>query len=363
MRTVIIGNGPGGVELANQLSGEHEVTIIERENVPHYSKPMLSRYIAGFVEKEKLFPYSLDWYENKGIVLNLGIKAKVIDRARKRLITSDDEIPYDVLIIATGARPREPTFEGKEFVQTLRTLQDAERIKEQIEKYGDALILGGGFIGLELAGNLAKAGHRVRLVHRGSNLLGLDEELTRVIIEKLECDGVEFYLNANALKADENGVFTDRGYVEGEVKVCALGVIPNNEIAVKSGIHTGRGILIDDHFRTSAENVYAIGDCAEYNGIIGGTAKAAMEHARVLANNLRGKEDRYDFEFCSTVFKFGDFPIALIGKTKGKGEWLDEKTRVFLEGEKVVGVVVIGDVRKAMMLERKIKAEVRINEL
>lgn len=363
MRIVIIGSGAGGVELANQLSGEHEVAIVERENVLYYSKPMLTHYIAGFVDREKLFPYSFDWYEKKEITLNLGVKAEVIDRARKRLITSDSEIPYDILVIATGARPRGPTFKGKEFVQTLRTLQDAERIKEQIEKYEDALILGGGFIGLELAGNLAKAGYRARVVHRGGNLLGLDEELTKIIMEKLEDDGVEFYLNANALKADENGVFTDRGYVEGKIKVCAFGVIPNREIAIKSGIHAGRGILIDDHFRTSADNIYAIGDCAEYNGMLSGTAKAAIGHARVLANILRGNEGRYDFEFRSMVFKFGNFPIALIGKTKGEGRWLDEKTKVFLEGKNVIGAVVMEDVRKAMMLERKVKARVSIDEL
>ncbi|MDK2854635.1 MAG: hypothetical protein PWQ92_1529 [Thermococcaceae archaeon] len=323
MRIVIIGNGSGGVELANQTSSEHEVTIVELENVLYYSKPMLSHYIAGFIDKKKLFPYSFDWYEKKGITLNLGVKAEVIDRARKKLITSDGEIPYDILVIATGARPREPIFEGKEFVQTLRTLQDAEKIKEQIEKYEDALILGGGFIGLELAGNLAKAGYKVKVVHRGDTLLGLDEELTKVIMEKLRNNGVEFYLNANVLKADENGVFTDN----------------------------------------SAEDVYAIGDCAEYSGVICGTAKAAMEHARVLANILKGREDRYDFEFRSTVFKFGDFPIGIIGKTKGEGKWLDDRTKVFLEEGKIVGAVVIEDIRRAMTLERKIKAGVSMDGL
>ena len=363
MRVVIIGNGPGGVELANQLSGEHEVTIVEREEVLHYRKPMLSHYIAGLVEKEKLFPYSLEWYEKKGINLKLGVKAEVIDRARKVLITTEGEIPYDVLVIAAGARAREPTLEGKEFVHTLRTLQDAEKIKEQIEKYEDVLILGGGFIGLELAGNLAKAGYKVKLVHRRDSLLGLDEELTRIIMEKLECEGVGFYLNANALKADRDGVFTDKGYIKGKVKICAFGIVPNKEIAVRSGIHAGRGILIDDHFRTSAKDVYAIGDCAEYNGIICGTAKAAVGHARVLANILRGGEDRYDFEFRSTVFKFGDFPIGIIGKTKGEGKWLDERTKVFLEEGRIVGAVVIEDVRRAMMLEKKIKEGVSMDEL
>jgi len=180
------------------------------------------------------------------------------------LITSAGELSYDLLVIATGARPREPMIEGKENLMPLRTLRDAEKIKE---------------------------------------------------------------------------------------------------LALKSGIHAGRGILIDDRFRTSAQDVYAIGDCAEYNGIICGTAKGAMGHARVLANLIRGEEDRYAFEFRSTLFKFGDFPIAIIGETKGNGNWLDNKTKVFFKEGKVVGAVIIKDVKKALELERKIKSRVSIDEL
>ena len=109
--------------------------------------------------------------------------------------------------------------------------------------------------------------------------------------------------------------------------------------------------------------IYAIGDCAEYNGIICGTAKGAMGHARVLANLIRGEEDRHAFEFRSTVFKFGDFPIAIIGETKGDGNWLDNKTKVFLKEGKVVGAVIIKDVKRALELERKIKSRVSIDEL
>ncbi|WP_367884287.1 NAD(P)/FAD-dependent oxidoreductase [Thermococcus sp. JCM 11816] len=222
------------------------------------------------------------------------------------------------------------------------------------------MIIGGGFIGLELAGNLAKAGYGVKLIHRRDTFLGLDEELSSLIREKLEESGVEFHLGAELLKADENGLLTTRGgYVEGKVKICAIGIIPNVEIARRSGIHTGRGILIDDHFRTSAKDVYAIGDCAEYSGIICGTAKAAAGHAKVLANLLRGgKEDRYPFELRSSVFKFGDLPIAIIGKTRGgEGEWLDEHTKAFFQDGKLVGAVVIGDIRKAFSIEKELKKE------
>lgn len=354
-KILIVGNGPGGVELARRLSGEFEVAIVERENLPHYSKPMLSHYIAGLLPEEKLFPYSLEWYGEKGIDLHLGTEAKVIDRARKVLVTDKGGIPYDILVLATGAKAREPTAPGREHILTLRTFSDARRIKERLEKEGEITILGGGFIALELAGNVAKAGYTVRLVHRKRTLLGLDEELSEIIRERLEKAGVEFNLEANVLGADEEGVNTDRGYIPGRLKVCAYGIVPNVELARRSGIHTGRGVLVDDRFRTSAKDIYAIGDCAEHSGIICGTAKAAAEHARVLANLLLGKDDSYDFSFRSAYFKLGDFNVAIIGNTRGEGEWLDERTKVFYRDGGPTGAVVLGDVRKALKLEKAIR--------
>ncbi|NJE00950.1 NAD(P)/FAD-dependent oxidoreductase [Thermococcus sp. JdF3] len=355
MQLVIVGNGPGGVELAKRLAGEFNVTVVEKENIPHYSKPLLSHHIAGFISEEKLFPYSREWYEERGINLLLGTEAKLVDRLRKVLVTDKGEIPYDALVIATGARARELEVPGKEHILTLRTLNDAKLIKERLEEEGEITILGGGFIALELAGNLAKAGYTVRLVHRGRTLLGLDRDLSERIRVELEGAGVEFHLETNALGADEEGLKTDRGYIKGRLKVCAFGIVPNRELALKSGIHAGRGILIDDRFRTSARDVYAIGDCAEHGGVVGGTAKAAVGQAKVLANLLRGADDRYDFSFRSAFFKFADFGVAIIGKTKGPGSWLGEDTKVFYEGESPVGAVVLGNVKKAFRLEKAIK--------
>ncbi|WP_367270990.1 FAD-dependent oxidoreductase [Thermococcus sp.] len=139
MRVVIVGNGPGGVELAKALSGEFEVTIIEREKLPYYNKPMLSHYIAGFLPEEKLFPLPMDWYGRKGIDLHLGTSALLIDRARNVLMTSGGEFPYGILVLATGARAREPVVPGKEYLLTLRTLSDAKRIREGLEEEGEML--------------------------------------------------------------------------------------------------------------------------------------------------------------------------------------------------------------------------------
>ena len=354
MRVVIVGNGPAGLELAKLLAQEFEVTVVEKENLPHYSRPMLSHYIAGFIPEERLFPYSLDWYEGKGITPLLGTEAKLIDRARKVLVTDKGEVPYDILVIAAGARAREPAVPGREHILTLRTLRDAKLIRERLEGEGEITILGGGFIALELAGNLAKAGYTVRLVHRRKSLLGLDDELTELLKAELKKAGVEFHLKSRIINADEMGLSTDKGYIPGKLKVCAFGIVPNRELAMKSGIHAGRGILIDDRFRTSPRDVYAIGDCAELNGTIEGTARGAVEQARVLARILKGADERYR-PFRSAFFKFADFSVALIGKTRGQSEWLDEEVKVFYEGKKAIGAVILGDLRKAMRLEKIIK--------
>ena len=361
MKVVIVGNGPGGVELAKGLSSDHDVTLVDREITPHYSKPMLSHYIAGFLPEEKLFPYSHGWYTERGISLRLGEKALLIDRARKVLVTSTGELDYDILVLATGAKAREPTVPGREHILTLRTLGDAKRIKERLEEEGEITVLGGGFIALELAGNLAKAGYRVRLVHRRRTLLGLDEELSGMLRDRLGSIGVEFHLGTKITRASEDGLDTDRGHIPGRLKVCAYGTVPNVELARRGGIQTGRGILIDDRFRTSAKDVYAIGDCAEHGGIISGTARAAVEQARVLADLLRGKDAGYDFSFRSAVFKFADLSIALIGRTRGDGRWLDDETRVFYSGENPIGAVVFGNLRKALRLEKEIREAVLSN--
>jgi nitrite reductase (NADH) large subunit len=363
VKVLIIGNGIAGVTLAKELSKDFEVIIVERETLPYYNKPMLSHYIAGLVDEKALFPYSREWYLKNSINLNLGVEAKIIDRARKKLVTSKGEFNYDILVLATGARAREPATKGKEHLMTLRTFEDAERIKNILENEGEAVIIGGGFIGLELAGNLSKVGYEVKLIHRRDTFLGLDGELSNIIMQKLEEFGVRFYLNTNLVKAEENGIQTDKGYIKGKLKICAFGIVPNRELAVRSGIHAGRGILIDDQFRTSAQNIYAIGDCAEYGGIICGTAKASMEHARVLANILRGKMDSYDFKFRSTIFKFADLPIAIIGNTKGEGVWIGDNVKVFVDENFVAGAVIFEDLRMVSKLEKLIKDKITIDQL
>ncbi|AIY87541.1 MULTISPECIES: NAD(P)/FAD-dependent oxidoreductase [unclassified Thermotoga] len=355
MKIVIVGNGPGGVELAKQLSEEHEVTIVERETVPYYTKPMLSHYVAGLAEEKSLFPYPPDWYEKKGIRLLLGTNAKRIDSEKKILETDRGTLEYDVLVLATGAKPRTLKIPGWERMYTLRTIEDAKRLKEAVEREKDLLIIGGGFIGLEIAGNLSKQGIKVKVVEKMTRLMGLDEELTERIKKELEKHKVEFYLGRDVERIENDVLVTDKEEIPAKVILCSIGIVSEVSLAKESGLDVNRGILVDKKFRTSKPDIYAIGDCAEYEGIICGTAKAAMAHARVLANTLKGIPDEYDFRFRSSYFKFGDFPIAIVGELTDRGEWIDSETKAFYRDEKIVGVVVLSDVRKAREWEERLR--------
>jgi len=356
VKVVIVGNGPGGVELAKQLSEEHEVTIVERETVPYYTKPMLSHYVAGLAEEKSLFPYPIDWYEKKGIKLLLGTTAKRIDAEKKVLETDRGNFEYDVLVLATGAKPRALKIPGWERMYTLRTIEDAKRLKEAVEREKDLLIIGGGFIGLEIAGNLSKRGIKLRVVEKMTRLMGLDEELTERIKGELEKHGVEFYLGRDVERIENDVLVTDKEEIPARVILCSIGIVPEVSLAKESGLDVNKGILVDKTFRTSKPDIYAIGDCAEHEGIICGTAKAAMAHAKVLANTLKGIPDEYDFHFRSSYFKFGDFPIAIVGELTDKGEWIDSETKSFYRDEKIVGAVVLSDVKKAREWEERLRS-------
>lgn len=355
MRIVVVGNGPAGVEVAKRLSKVHEVTIVEKEELPHYNKPMLSHYVAGEIQKDQAFPYPLDWYEKNGIKLLLKTTATRIDLENRVLETTAGSIGFDVLVLAMGAKPRKLSVPGEQYALTLRTWDDAERLKERVEKEKELLIIGGGFIGLELAGNLSKKGYKVRIVEKTNFLLGLDRELTDRIKNGLQSYGVEFFLGRDIERIEKDVLITDKEEIPARLVLCAIGIVPEVALARESGLKVNKGIFVDRKLRTSSPNVYALGDCAECEGIISGTAKAAVEQAKVLANVLNGQDDEYDFHFRSSYFKFGDLPIAIVGRIDGGGKWIDERTKAFYRDDEIVGVVVFEDMKSARMWEEKLR--------
>lgn len=274
---VIIGNGISGITAARhirKLSG-HEITVISTETDYFYSRTALMYIYMGHLKYEHTKPYE-DWFWEKNRIALMRAYVKQVDTAGKKLILSDDTaFDYDFLIIATGSTSNLFDWKGHDLkgVQGLYTIQDIELMEENTKDITQAVVVGGGLIGIEIAEMLRSRNIPVTFLVREKNywnsVLPLEEAqmLNRHILEH----GIDLRLQT-ALKEilpDENGrvkaVLTDKGKkIQCQFVGIAIGVSPNIGFVEDSGIEINRGVLVDEYLETSISGVYALGDCAEH---------------------------------------------------------------------------------------------------
>lgn len=296
----IVGGGVAGVtaarELASGASPADDVHIFSAEPYPYYPRPHLWRFIAGEMDQEALYFRPLSWYEEKGIRFHLSKRVTAVDTDEHRLAFGErDDLTYDRLLLATGARPFVPPCEGtdKEGVFTLRTLEDALAIKDYAAQISRAVVIGGGLLGLETARALSDAGLSALVIEIADYFLPrqMDQEGAQVLQAILETQGLELATGAvvEAVLGDEraDGVRAKDGrHFEGELVLFSAGVRCRSELAEKAGLEVNRGAVVDEHMRTSAEDVFAAGDVAEFKGKIYGIIPPAIEQAQVAAANM-----------------------------------------------------------------------------
>ncbi|MBS3783685.1 MAG: NAD(P)/FAD-dependent oxidoreductase, partial [Anaerolineae bacterium] len=277
---IIIGGGVAGVTAARQLAGrvsdDDDIHILSAESYPYYPRPLLWRFIAGAMEQEQLYFQPLSWYEKKGIQFHLDTDVTALDGEAHRLTLGDgSEISYDRLLLATGARPFLPPVEGtdRRGVFTLRTLDDAKRIKAHAEKLPQAVVIGGGLLGLETARAIREAGPRVRVIEIADHLLPrqLDAEGARVLRTLLEEQGLEITTGSivEAVLGDHSveGVRTKEGRsIEAQLVLFSTGIRCRAALAREAGLEVNRGAIVDEQMRTSVGDVFAAGDIAEFEG-------------------------------------------------------------------------------------------------
>ena len=228
---------------------------------------------------------------------------------------------YDFLVLATGARPRKPQIEGIERALVLRDVADADALKLAISKSQTktAVILGGGFIGIETAENLVHAGFSVHLVQRGKQLLGtLEPEIVEVFQQHLETNGVVLHLNSEAVKISENTVtLADGTELEASIVVSAAGIMPDNQLARDAALKFGQtgGLWVDKQQRTSDEYIFAAGDAVEKHGLLTGEetliplANIANRHGRLIADVISGLDVRAHASLGTAII--GAFGMAI----------------------------------------------------
>lgn len=334
---VIVGAGHAGVQAAASLREEGydgPVILLGDENELPYHKPPLSK---TFIKDTEARPQPLRgeaFYTGNAIDFRPGTSVERIEAGARRLeLAGGGMLPFDHLILATGSRPRALPLPGAELagILSLRSVADARLIRELGAQAQDVVILGGGFIGLEIAATLrAAAGSRVTVVEAADRLLGraVAPSIASHVCQRLERAGVRILTGTTIARLEgQNGHVAAALTSTGErlpagMVIVGIGVVPNVELAERAGIAISNGIKVDPQMRTSAPGVLAIGDAASYRHWFTGTdvrlesVQNATDHARLAARSILGREDAYSAVpwFWSDI---GDMKLQMVGLAPG----------------------------------------------
>jgi nitrite reductase (NADH) large subunit len=377
MNIVIIGNGVAGVSAAETIRAagkECGITIVSDERYPFYSRPRVVEFLAGKATVDQITIHAREWYDKNAIELLLSTRITRIDTEGKRIFSSSGTaFTYDSLIVAAGASCLMPPMDGSgaEEMLTLRTVDDAEKIKGIAAKSHEAVVVGGGLLGLEVANSLLALGVRVQVLELFDRLLPrqLDGESSEVLQKMLERKGMAFHvgMTVQSVEQSHRGLLiscSDGKEVAADLAVVSAGIQPNCSVIEGSPVEWERGITVDDRMRTSVQDIYACGDAAEHCGVIYGLWQPAREQGIVCGSNVLGREARFGGTMNSVRLKVAGIELASIGEVESregvssmteKDEAAGFYKKIFLRGGRIVGAILIGDVRDAGKLQKMIK--------
>ena len=312
---VIVGAGQAGFQVAASLRGEGfagTIRLIGAEPHPPYQRPPLSKgLLLGKMEPARLLFRQPTFYAAQAIDLDLGRAVASIDRAGRNVIDeAGTAVPYDTLVLATGTRVRPLPVPGADLdgVLYLRTLDHSGELARRAESATRAVVIGGGFIGLEVAAALRMLGKKVTVLEAADRLMG---RVVAPIISAFYADlhrarGVELVLDARIEGlAGKDGrvsavVMADGTRHEADLVVIGIGVLPNVELAEAAGLACANGIVVDEQGRTSDPAIYAAGECTSHpNRFAGGFARLesvqnAVDQAKAVATSILGRPAAYD---------------------------------------------------------------------
>jgi NADPH-dependent 2,4-dienoyl-CoA reductase/sulfur reductase-like enzyme/rhodanese-related sulfurtransferase len=334
-RIVIVGGVAGGMSAATRLrrlDNDAQITVLERSGYVSYANCGLPYYIGGVIEKESSLllqtPESLHKRFNLDVrtqseVVQIDTKSKSV-KVRSLSTQEEYEMPYDKLVLSPGATPIVPPIKGIERALTLRTVEDTKKIHDHVIKEPkSAVVIGGGFIGLEMVENLVHRGIPTTLVEASNQVLApLDPEMSILVAEELRKHGVDVRLNATAVEVLESSVrLSDGGSVSGDLVILAIGVRPDTKLASMAQLEIGArgGILVNDFGQTSNGDIYALGDAVEKTDALDDSASLiplaniANRQGRLIADHLCGTKVRAVKSIGTAIVKVFDLAVAVTG--------------------------------------------------
>ena len=334
-RIVVIGGVAGGMSAATRLrrlDADAEIIVIEKSGYVSYANCGLPYYVGGIIEEERELLLQTPASLHARFRLDVRVSSEVTSIARKEKIVAVTnllsgeiyELSYDKLILSPGASPIVPPIPGVERALTLRTVEDVERIVARVDqKPATAVVIGGGFIGVEIAENLIHRGIKTAVIEASDQVLApLDPEMATLVAREMIAHGVDLKLGVSASAIGTHSVtLSDGSEVPAELVILAIGVRPEISLAKASGIKVGtrNGITVDDFNRTSDLDIYAVGDAAEKTDSLDGTAtlvplaNIANRHGRIVADHINGRIVRPVTTIGTAIVKVFDLTIATTG--------------------------------------------------
>ncbi|MCK4614474.1 MAG: NAD(P)/FAD-dependent oxidoreductase, partial [Thermoplasmata archaeon] len=373
MHYVIIGNGGAGVsalQAIREVDILSNIMIISREKYPAYSPCSLPNLISGEIDKPKIFRFDKRFYHRLDARFMKNTEAiRIFPRKKEVRLANGSNVKFDRLLIAAGARPITPRgMKGLKLqgVHVMGTLSSALDILNQINQGVDhAVVVGGGFMGIETAVMMRKRGIEVTIVELLPRILSrmLDPDVSRRVAEILKEHGIKLVLNdavqsMNGRKTVD-GVFLGKKALRCDMVVIAIGVAPNINIVQDSGIKINRGIIVDSTMRTNIKNIYAAGDIAEVREQIQGKQGSfaiwpnAVEQGRVAGSNMAGAHTDYDGAEVVNVLNVFDIPVVAMGDTSeaiGGCKVIFRSTphaykKLLLKNNRILGLQFAGTIR------------------
>jgi nitrite reductase (NADH) large subunit len=363
---VVIGNGMAGCRAIEELiardAGRYRVTIFGAEPHVNYNRIMLSPVLAGEKTFEDIIINSREWYAENGIELIAGDPVVGIDRVNNIVTSRGGRVmSYDRLLIATGSDPFIIPVPGKDLpgVISFRDMHDVDRMLEAAAQGGDAVVIGGGLLGLEAAHGLTLRGMKVTVIHLMSTLMErqLDEAAGWLLKTALEGRGQTILTGADTAEIYGDGKvegvrLKDGREIPASLVVMAVGIRPSVGLAREAGLDIGRGIKVDDHMVTSDPRILAVGECVEHDGNVYGLVAPLWDMCRSLADGLVEQPSGYRGSVTSTKLKVAGLDVFSAGDFSG-GEGCEDIVlrdasrgvykRVVVKDDRVIGAVLYGD--------------------
>ncbi len=384
MKVVIVGNNVAGTTLAKAIrdaDSSVDIEIFTDEDLQYYPRPRLIDYLSGTVQEKDMPFYPMEWYEKNRLNLRLRSRVEKVDPTAKKVMVGGEWVSYDKLVLATGSTSYVPPLKGlpKKNVFTLRTMDDAKRIKQASSECKHAIVIGGGLLGLESARAVCTGFPHlnVTILEFAEHILmrQLDHEGADLLRKWIESTGARIMTKAETVEilgeGSASGVLLKDGRrVDGDLVIISAGTRSNIALAKEAGLNVNKGIVVDSALKTSDPDIFALGDASEFNGQVWAIIPSALDQARIAAKKILGQAGPdYQGTIPSNTLKVVGVDLTSIGAVRSQHEppepGFEEIRTMTPDGKiykkfvvkdgKMIGAILLGTKKEAVKVTKLIK--------